>query len=298
MPFRLGTRGSELALAQTGVMVKSLEGAGLSEEIEVVRVRTSGDSKGAKRPLEGSFVHEINRLVLDGKLDGGVHSMKDLPVSLPRGLAIEVIPPRGSRIDCMISHAYYTRLPAGSSVSTASPRRIAQIRRYRKDLSTVQLGGNVTTRIARVRDGNVDAVVVAMCGLERIGFSGGGGMELFPLPLEMFVPAAGQGALALVTREGTVPAHVRRRAESESARREVAIERSVLEALGAGCTTPIGVSALSLGNSCHLRIQLLSPAGDFEKRISGLVRSVEDAVELLREFSDRRSKSIINGSGE
>lgn len=295
MPFRLGTRGSELAMLQTEEVVRMLKGAGLPDAIEIVRVRTSGDSKEAMRPLEGSFVHEINRLVLDEELDGGIHSMKDLPVSLPRGLAIEIVPPRGSRLDCMISRGYYTTLPPGSTIATASPRRLAQIRMARMDLEPVEMRGNVTTRLNRVREGKVDAVVLALSGMERIGFRGEKGMELHPLPLDKFVPAAGQGALALVTREGVVPEHVKRRVESRSARQEVSIERSVLEALGAGCNTPMGVSAVSLGKQFHLMIQLLSADGQFEKKISRVIRTVEDAAGLADEFSDERSKSIIRG---
>ncbi len=298
MSFRLGTRGSKLALAQSGEITDLLRKSGLTEDIEKVIVKTAGDSGHAgMRPREGSFVDEINRLVLEGRLDGGIHSMKDVPVRLPEGLCIAVIPHRMRRADCLISSEYYTKLPEGSTVGTSSARRIAQITRARADLKTEALRGNITTRISKVEGKQLRAAVVALCGLERLGYTGGGGLRIFPLPVEQFVPAAGQGALALVTRTDRLPGDVIRKADHPGTRSEVELERSVLALLNAGCNSPLGVSAQALGRGLHLRAQLLSQDGSFERRVSALIEHPADVAPKLQVFGDEASKIIISGGG-
>lgn len=296
MTFRLGTRGSALALAQAEEITGVLRDAGLDEEIRLVTVRTSGDRGGkGMRPKEGSFAADINALVLNGELDGGIHSMKDLPVNLPQGLELPVIPARGRRGDCLVSREYYTRLPAGSGVGSSSARRIAQLLRERGDLEPVMLRGNVTTRLGKVEKGKPEAAVLALCGLDRIGYRGSSGLHLHPLPVEKFVPAACQGALALVTASGRLPAKVAERADHGATRREVEMEREVLSQLGAGCNSPLGVSALSLGRGVHIRIQLLSPDGSIEKKVSAVVAGKEGIGGVLQPFTDEVYRSIIEG---
>lgn len=296
LSFRLGTRGSSLAMAQANEIALTLSESGLSEGIELVTVRTTGDSEDMKRkPLEGSFVDEINKLVLEGKIDGGIHSMKDVPVRLPAGLCASVIPRRRNRVDCLVSTAYYTRLPPNSTIGTSSARRTSQLLHVRSDLRPVLLRGNVTTRISRVRDGEVDAVMLALCGLERLGFKGEGNLRVHSLPAEQFVPAAGQGALALITRKGRLPDSVIERGDHTATRHEVETERAVLELLNAGCNSPLGVSAQAIGNGVHLRVQLLSKDGVFERKISTYIRSRGELSEKLVTFMDPVSRSIING---
>lgn len=295
LSFRLGTRGSSLAMAQANEIAGILADSGLSEGIEIVAVRTTGDSEELKRtPLEGSFVDEINRLVLEGSIDGGIHSMKDVPVRLPAGLCASVIPRRRNRVDCLVSGAYYTRLPPDSTVGTSSARRISQLLHARSNLRPVLLRGNVTTRIAKVRAGEVDAVMLALCGLERLGFSGEGDVRVHSLPAEQFVPAAGQGALALVTRKDRLPEGLVERADHPATRSEVELERSVLDLLGAGCNSPLGVNAQAIGSGMHLRVQLLSRDGVFERKISTYIKSREELAEKLAPFTDQVSTSILN----
>lgn len=287
MTFRIGTRGSTLAMAQANEIVRILRASGLSEEVEIVKVRTEGDS-GARRanPAEGSFVHEINRLVMEGTVDAGIHSMKDLPVKLPEELTIAVIPRRGSRVDCLISPCYYTRMPTNSTIGTSSARRVSQLLRARRDVRPVSIRGNITTRIGKAEDGELEAVMLALCGVQRIGYAGKPPLGIYPLPAESFVPAGGQGALALVTGTGRLPESVIRRADDANTRREVELERSVLAHLGAGCNSPLGVSALALGRKCHLRIQLLSSDGMAERKVSRIVGDGEALDEILRPFRD------------
>jgi hydroxymethylbilane synthase len=296
MPLRLGTRGSELALAQAEEIVSRLKAAGFSERVELVTVRTEGDSgKGSVNPAEGSFVDAINTRVLEKELDGGIHSMKDVPVGLPDGLQMAVVPPRGSRVDCLFSRKYYTALQPGAAVGTSSPRRVAQLLRKRADLKMVPLRGNINTRIGKVESGAMDAAVLALCGLERIGYRGREGFSVHPLPLEQFVPAAGQGALALITGLDAIPPEVARKADHRPTRDEVTIERRVLEKLGAGCNSPLGVSVQALGRGFHLMAQLLSTDGSFERKLMAVIGGEGELQEKLEVFGDSKSRSILGG---
>lgn len=296
MPFKLGTRGSVLAMAQAEEISSALRKAGFREGIEIVIVKTTGDrGEGSMNPGEGSFADEINRQVADGRLDGGIHSMKDVPVKLPDTLSIAVIPGRRSRLDCLVSRTYYTGFRPRSTVGTSSNRRIAQMLRTGIDIRPVSLRGNVTTRLAKVERGEVDAAVMAVCGLERIGYSGREHIGIHPLPLERFVPAAGQGALALITKEGRIDGTVVAAADSHAARRETMMERTILSRLGATCDSPLGVSAVSIGRSLHLRVQLLTRDGREERALSCLVREESEAEARLSIFEDDLSRSIIEG---
>lgn len=296
MSFRLGTRGSVLALAQAEEIASVLRSSGLDESIETVIVKTSGDrDNGPMNPSEGSFVDEINRQILGGKIDGGIHSMKDLPVRLPDSLCVAAVPKRKNRLDCIVSKTYYTALRPGSTVGTSSARRIAQLRKTGRDIRAVSLRGNLTTRLMKVEREEVDAAVVAGCGLERIGYAGRGQIGVHPLPLEQFVPAAGQGALALVTREGRIGSGIVSRADHAASREETNIERSVLLHLGAGCNSPLGVSARFVGRAYHLRVQLLSIDGKTERLLSCLVKSENELEDKLRIFDDEVSQAIIKG---
>ena len=281
LKFRVGTRGSKLALAQTQEVVSLLEQTVKDMKVEVVKVSTSGDAKLKWNPKEGSFADEINRMVLEGELDAGVHSVKDLPSTLPEGLEIAAVPKRGSRLDCIVGIANYARLPSGSVVGTSSPRRKAQMLHYRRDLEIKELRGNVDTRLQKVKSGELDGIIIAKCGLDRLHYEGN---DVYPLPLDYFVPAPGQGALALVTRTEALEMNARLNIEHRPTREEVEIERAVLRSLGTGCSTPLGITAMSFGNGFRLRVQLLTEDGMNERRLSTVVHSVEEAEETVRQL--------------
>jgi hydroxymethylbilane synthase len=256
-PLRLGTRGSALALAQAESVARALERAGIAERIEVFPIRSSGDSGGDRRlPEPGAagdkarFVREIERALLDGEVDLGVHSAKDLPTELPAGLEIAGIPAREEPRDAYVGDAgSLDEIPEGARIGTSSLRRRSQLLALRPDLEVAELRGNVDTRLERLASGDFDGLVLAAAGLRRLGREG----EI-AFPLEELVPAPGQGALALEARDGdqraAVPAQTLTDRDSLAA---VAAERAAVAALEASCHTPVGAHATVEDGTLRLR---------------------------------------------
>lgn len=250
---RVGTRGSRLALTQTGTVATDLaRAAGLGpDDVELVRIRTEGDRlKGSLAALGGAgvFVAALREAVLDGRCDLAVHSLKDLPTAPAPGLLIAAIPERADPRDALCARDGLTlaTLPSGARVGTGSPRRAAQIRAVRPDLDVVDIRGNVDTRLGRVPGlgegpGDLDAVVLAAAGLSRIGR-----LDMASELLEPSVvpPAPGQGALAVETRAdgGPVPGALAA-LDHLPTRLAVTAERAVLNRLEAGCAAPVGTLA-------------------------------------------------------
>ncbi|MBX8637054.1 MAG: hydroxymethylbilane synthase [Thermoplasmata archaeon] len=284
----MGTRGSELAMAQTELALSVLSHSGIEEKMDVQIIRTSGDS-GTSKPAEGSFVDTINDRVIDGRLDIGVHSMKDLPAILPPEIEIAMVPKRASRHDCLVGPATLYRLSSGTTVGTSSPRRIAQLARIRPDLRVVQMRGNVTTRIARLSTGKAGSALLALAGLERLGIHPSDGMGIYPLPLDHFVPAAGQGAIALVCRKGYFTEAVKKAASDRQTLGETGIERALLLGLGAGCSVPLGISVVSFGRGYTVRLQLLSPDGSKEAKLTARVSADDGVNGILSSFERLRA---------
>jgi len=227
--LRIATRGSALALAQAGQVTEMLGGA------ELVEVSSDGEPGDKSR-----FVRGVERALLDGGAEIGVHSAKDLPAELTEGLMLAAVPPREDPRDAWIgSGSSLDDTPQGARVGTASLRRRAQLLAVRPDLDVRELHGNVDTRLRKLADGEVDALVLAVAGLRRLGRAD----EIaFSIPAESMTPAAGQGALVLQTREGderTLDA-----VESlvdPPALRELTAERTVVALLEATCNSPLGV---------------------------------------------------------
>ena len=238
--LRIGTRGSALALAQAETVADGLDGA------ELVVIRTAGDEGGpsaARSDDKSRFVREIERALLDGDIDLAVHSAKDLPGELPEGLALAGVPPRADPADVWIGPGgSIAEVPEGARVGTASVRRRSQLLAVRPDLDVVELRGNVDTRLRKRADGEVDGIVLAAAGLERLGRSGESG---FRFGLRALTPAAGQGALALEARDDAGPAAAAAAADltDREALVELSAERAVVAGLGASCDTPVGVCA-------------------------------------------------------
>lgn len=243
-PLRLGTRRSALATTQSGWVADRLAEAGV--ESRIVEVVTEGDVNLA--PLTqiggtGVFASALRQRLREGHVDFAVHSLKDLPVAPEPGLVVAAIPVREDVRDVLISRDRITLadLPAGASIGTGSPRRVAQLRVARPDLRIEAIRGNVETRISYVRDGRLDAVILAGAGVRRLGLQDQ--LTEF-LPLEMILPAPGQGALAVECREDdeAVIAALRSIEHAET-RACVDAERAILSALEAGCTAPVGAYA-------------------------------------------------------
>ncbi len=229
MTLRIATRGSKLALAQAGQVAEMLGGA------ELVQVSSDGGADDKAR-----FVRGVEEALLAGEAEIGVHSAKDLPAELTEGLMLAAVPKREDARDAWIGvGSSLDEVPEGAKVGTASLRRQAQLLAARPDLQVSELHGNVDTRLRKLAEGELDAVVLAVAGLRRLGRAD----EIaFPIPEDAMIPAAGQGSLLLQIRNEdddalrTVDPIV-----DEAALRELTAERTVVVLLGATCASPIGV---------------------------------------------------------
>jgi hydroxymethylbilane synthase len=229
--LRIGTRGSALAMAQAGLVADALGGG------ELVAIATAGD-RGAPGGDKSRWVAELERALLEGQVDAAVHSAKDVPGELAGGLEIAAVPPRADSRDALCGAPSLEALPAGARVGTASLRRAAQLRALREDLEVVPMRGNVDTRLRKLAEGEYDALVLALAGLERLGGAGGA------VPLTEFVPAPGQGALIVQARAGDERVRSALGAiDDPPARARVLAERALTRALGATCRTPVGAHA-------------------------------------------------------
>jgi hydroxymethylbilane synthase len=243
MKLRIGSRGSQLALWQANHIAGLLREQGHEVEIEVIK--TSGDRAQdvafAEVGAKGMFTKEIEEALAAGRVHLAVHSLKDLPTELPDGFALAAIPVRADARDALVS-AKYTNLaglPPGARVGTSSARRKAQLHGLRPDIEVVEFRGNVDTRLRKLADGEADAILLAAAGLERLGKTDWLRERLDP---KEFCPAAGQGALALETRQddaATMEAVAF--LDHADTRFAVTAERAALAALGGGCQVPIGV---------------------------------------------------------
>lgn len=246
--FVLATRGSALARAQTRLVREALTGVAVREEI----IRTTGDIQATDNLAglggAGVFTKELERALLEGRADAAVHSLKDLPVKLPSGLVLGAILPRGRPEDVLVSRyaGGVNGLPSGARVGTGSPRRQAMLRGARADLAVADIRGNVPTRVEKVASGEYDAVVLAAAGLERLGWTADGvilcgDQSLSARVLETFLPAPGQGAIAVEIRSGDKRAEdLLAGAHDAETAAGVTAERAVLRALGAGCHIALG----------------------------------------------------------
>lgn len=249
-PLRLGTRGSALATTQSGLVARRLEEL-LGRPVELVRIRTEGDVKtGSLASLGGTgvFVTALREALLDGRCDVAVHSLKDLPTAQPAELTI-VTPEREDPRDALCARDGLTldTLPRGARVGTGSPRRAAQVQAARPDVELVDIRGNVETRLARALgpDADLDAVVLALAGLARLGRTEVVSQALDPV---VVAPAPGQGALAVEARTadlppGTALADAFAALDHRPTRLAVLAERAVLARLEAGCAAPVGAHA-------------------------------------------------------
>lgn len=234
----IGSRGSQLALWQANYVKDRLAARGMESRIEIIR--TSGD-KILDSPLhlvggKGLFTKEIEDALLERTIDLAVHSMKDLPTTLPKGLTIAAIPQRTDPRDAIVG-GKLRDLKFGAKVGTSSLRRIAQLKRIRPDLDLQSIRGNVDTRIKKVESGEYDAIVLAAAGLRRLGW---GDIISETFRPDLICPAVAQGALAIETLEEGSGYEAVAPLDDPWTRLPVSAERSMLAALGGGCQVPIG----------------------------------------------------------
>ena len=243
-PLRIGTRRSALAVAQSEWVAARLR-TRWNVEVELVPIVTGGDrlqtQPNAPVPGRGLFVRELEEALRGGAVDLCVHSAKDVPPRLPAGLELVAFPPRADARDALVGDGRgLAQLPRGARVGTGSARRAVQLRRARPDLQVAPIRGNVDTRLGRVGPGGLDAVVLAACGLDRLGLADG---RVRVLSCQEMVPAAGQGALAVEAAQGGPHGFRLRALDDPATRLAVLAERAVLAALDAGCSAPVGAHA-------------------------------------------------------
>jgi hydroxymethylbilane synthase len=257
--IKLGTRGSVLALAQANELRRLLERAhGLGEsDTEIVVIRTTGDRVTDRALAEaggkGLFTKELDEALLDGRIDIAVHSAKDLPTLLPATLSLTGYLEREDARDALIAprHASLDRLPQKASIGTASVRREAQLKRLRPDLTVRLLRGNVDTRLRKLEEGECDATLLALAGLRRLGLEA---KATQILDVESFIPAVGQGAIALMTRahDEAVLTRLRPVLDAQTGI-ALAAERAFLAKLDGSCRTPIAGHAVAAAGRVRFR---------------------------------------------
>ena len=296
----IGSRGSRLALWQAEWARARLEQAGAATRIAIIR--TSGD-RLLDRPLaaiggKGVFVKEIEEALLSGAVDLSVHSLKDLPTDQPGGLKIACVPAREDARDVLLAPGApgLTDLGRGAVIGTGSPRRASQLRALRPDLRLADLRGNIETRIARLRRGDYDAIVLASAGLRRLGID----VEGTVLDFEQMLPAVGQGAMAIEIRsddreiDDLLEAH--HHAPTAAA---VAAERALLRGLGGGCQTPIAAVAEVDGARLLLRGLVAGPGGEplFKERGEGPVGDAERiGLAMAEALLARGAGALVRGA--
>lgn len=293
MKIVIGTRGSKLAVVQARAVARLLEQAGAEPEIR--RITTVGDTLDvALTELggKGVFTKEIDEALLEGRIDLAVHSMKDVPAILPAGIAIAAVPAREDARDAFISTVAHklSGLPKGARVGTSSPRRRAQLFRIRPDLEVVPMRGNVETRLRKLREGEVEALILAAAGLKRLGIAK---VITEIIPLERMIPAVGQGALALAMRseDREKLRFVTRACHNAASGAAVRAERAFLKATGGDCHTPLAAHAEIKPSGIAMAAFMTTPdeAHAASERDDG---TIEEAAEIGRRLAARIAERL------
>jgi len=296
--IKIATRASKLALAQANQTMRSLLLLDPICRVSLVEISTKGDRDKSdflyKVGSMGFFTSEVEQALLDGRADVAVHSLKDLPTTITKGLTISAIPQREQVSDVIVASkdiASIQDLPKGATVGTSSLRRITQLKLIRPDLDCQPLRGNVETRIRKVQEGQVDAIVIAQAGLNRLNLSDN--ISLI-LPPEEFIPAPGQGALAIQTREdNTELCRLVSRLEDPSTRISVQTERRILAGLHGGCSIPLGVFSLIEKDTIHISAVLCNLAATKHIR-----KTVSCPIDMALETADTITQQILAEGGK
>ncbi len=334
--LRLGTRGSALARAQAETIQTALEAHRYT--VELVEITTSGDRLREdllhRLGTTGAFVRDIDERVLDGELDGAIHSLKDMPTEMPGDLVVAAVPERGPVNDVLVTPdgAGLAELPPDAVVGTGSLRRRAQLHRVRPEIDVRPIRGNIDTRVEQLLAGHLareqdvladateeergawraeltplevsalerdvetifDALVLAQAGLDRAGLANAIPTE--SLAVDRFVPAPGQGALAVTMRDTDAAAAVQRVLDHPPSRVAATVERTILATLGGGCIAPVGVHAVVQGSVVRTRVQVLGRDGEevIERaRELPVEAHVSAAVDIAEQLADEGAKALI-----
>jgi hydroxymethylbilane synthase len=293
MKIVVGTRGSKLAVTQTNWVIDKLKEKHPSVEFEVKIIKTKGDLiqnvSLDKIGDKGLFVKEIEQQLIDGEIDMAVHSMKDMPSSLPEGLKFASVPKREDPRDVLILKDGYNSLedlPQGATIGTGSKRRKYQLLNHRPDLNIVSIRGNVDTRIRKIKDENLDGIVLAASGILRVGLQ-----EKIScyLSTDIVVPAPAQGALAIEIRKDNAEVEkVINSLKDEMTEIQVAAERGFLDGVNGSCHIPMGAYCQIEGD----KLNLTGLFGD-EEGNALIIKSMQGNIESPRELGYELAKLIL-----
>jgi len=301
MNIKIGTRGSKLALAQTNSVVESLKKVAPELTAEICVIKTSGDIMQDVSLLQiggqGAFVKEIEEALLSGSVDLAVHSMKDVPGETPEGLTFAAILSREDVRDVLVSRGRIKMefMPKGARIGTGSLRREAQIKAILPDINIVPLRGNIDTRLKKIETENLTGVILAAAGMKRLGYA-----ETITqfLPVELMLPAVGQGALGLqVRRTDRDLAAILSKLNHTVTALAVTAERSYLRALGGGCRLPIAAYGLIEGQRLTLEGLVAAPNGTsvIRDKVWGAPDEAEDMGRRLADMiMEKGGKKLLN----
>jgi len=286
-PIRIGTRGSELAIAQANqvrseILAKCPEIG--EQDIEIVTVKTSGDKfLDANLSLiggKGLFTKEIEEMLINKDIDLAVHSMKDMPAELPEGLEIKAILEREEATDAFISHKYMNmlHLPQGAVVGTSSIRRKSILLHHRPDLNIVNFRGNINTRLRKLKEQDIDGIILATSGLKRVGISS---VITKKISTDIMVPAIGQGAIGVECRVNDRKIEeIVRKLNHDDTEFCVGLERKFMLDIDGSCKTPIACYAKYFGAEIQIKATIIHPDGS-KKIDEALIVNKDDAVAAI-----------------
>jgi hydroxymethylbilane synthase len=290
--IRIGTRASPLAQWQANWVAELLRAAGI--DVQLVPITTAGDRDQQGRigaiGTSGVFTNELQRGLLDGRIDLAVHSLKDLPTEPVEGLRLAAVPPRESPGDALVSRGgvRFVELPAGAKVGTGSLRRQSQLLHARRDLQVCQIRGNVETRLRKLHEGQFDALVLAEAGLKRLGLAN----EITEIvPKSLMLPAVGQGALGLEARtdDADTLAAVAE-LDDRATHAAVRAERTLLAELRGGCLAPVGAwGRVEDGGRLRLAAVVLSQDG-----VQRLFAEYDDDLDQSESLGRRTASELLN----
>lgn len=292
--IRLGTRASKLALAQTRLVSAGLVTAGIApERIISVPVQTVGDQV-QDRPLaeiggKALWTRELDRALAAGEIDAAVHSMKDVESPIPDHFVLAAVLPRADAADRLIGAASLDAIPPGATVGTSSPRRAAQLLHRRPDLHVASIRGNVETRLRKTAAGEVAATFLAAAGLDRLGIDAG-----TPLAVDVFVPAASQGAVGVVARAGDRDLLATLALlDHGPTRRAIEAERAFLDGVGGNCHSALAAHATETAEGLRLSAEIYSPDG--HERVAATAVAARN--ETPQGLGERLAAHLLAGAG-
>jgi hydroxymethylbilane synthase len=287
--IRIATRGSKLAMTQSNYVKSLLQELDPELEITLEQISTKGDRDKSdflyKTESVGFFTSEVENALLDGRADLAVHSLKDLPTAITEGLIVAANPKREMVADAMVTNidvSSLADLPAGATVGTSSLRRIAQVKHINPSLECVPLRGNVETRVRKVREGQIDAAIIACAGLNRMDMSDVISAALDP---EEFIPAPGQGALAIQVRADDEELNeLVAKLDDKETRIRVETERAILAEMHGGCSIPLGVHSMIENDTITLIAVIAEESGEKYLRLTKQA-PIAGAIALAKEMA-------------